>query len=289
MIIAHVPSAFQPEYRTMYPRYSAGKHIEEKMYAFFLKEQEHIHTEYVYLPIFWTSLYIRRNYGKQIDDVYNWLEQLDSSKKYFTVIQYADGIYIRKPLPAHIKVFAAGGKGLNVKDTPFDVSMRPHYDLPLLYDFSFPRWNIPKDIYCSFIGSCSTHPIRKKCQDQLSHLNGLVFADTIQHSEYIRTMNRSVFSLCPRGFGLTSFRLFEAIAAHAIPVYIWSEDAVLPYKDKIDWESFCVLVHEDDIGEIPHILSQVDIPKYTTALQKVTPLFTYEYMFEYIKEKIGKN
>ncbi len=288
MIIARVPSAFQPPYKSMYPRYSAGKHIEEKMYEFFTREQEHIHTNYVYLPIFWTSLYILRNYGKQIQDVYEWLEQLDGSKRYFTVIQYADGIYIRKPLPAHITVFAAGGKGLNIKDTPFDIRMRPHYDLPLLYDFSFPTWNITKDIYCSFIGSCTTHPIRKKCQEQLSKMNGLVFADTIQHSEYIRTMNRSVFSLCPRGFGLTSFRLFEAIAARAIPVYIWSEDAVLPYKDKIVWDSFCVLVHEDDISMIPDILRQIDIPKYLAALDRVKSFFTYEYMAQYIKERVQK-
>ena len=34
-------------------------------------------------------------------------------------------------------------------------------------------------------------------------------------------MHESVFHLCPRGHGPTSYRLYEALQADTIPIYIW--------------------------------------------------------------------
>ena len=37
-------------------------------------------------------------------------------------------------------------------------------------------------------------------------------------------MRDSLFSLCPRGYGPTSFRLYESIQLGSIPVYIAEDD-----------------------------------------------------------------
>jgi hypothetical protein len=36
-------------------------------------------------------------------------------------------------------------------------------------------------------------------------------------------MHTSVFHLCPRGNGPSSYRLYEALQADTIPIYIWDE------------------------------------------------------------------
>ena len=62
-------------------------------------------------------------------------------------------------------------------------------------------------------------------------------------------LTQSIFSLCPRGFGPTSFRLYESIQLGAIPIYV-SDKFHLPYKNFIDWEKLCLLI---DINEIENI------------------------------------
>ena len=114
MIIQDIPSIFQPAYRSNYPEYSSGKNIEEIFFKYFLDNKDNIHTEYIYLPVFWTSYYVLNQYGENIQPLYNWLDTLDNSKKYFTIVQYASGIYIRNPIN-NILVFSAGGGGLNNK------------------------------------------------------------------------------------------------------------------------------------------------------------------------------
>ena len=88
--------------------------MEEIFYDYFLNEQTNIHTNLVYLPIFWTSYYVINGYGERIEPLYNWLDKLDKNKKYFTIVQYASGIYIKKDIP-NLIVYSAGGGGLNYK------------------------------------------------------------------------------------------------------------------------------------------------------------------------------
>ena len=39
------------------------------------------------------------------------------------------------------------------------------------------------------------------------------------------------FSLCPRGFGRTSFRLAETVGAGRVPVFVYSDQLWVPYRD----------------------------------------------------------
>src|ERR1043165_1445749 len=69
------------------------------------------HTERQYLPIFWTSYYVSKaRYGKDrsaIDMLQRFLDGLDKRVKYFTVLQYDDGI-INDISKLDIKIFGSG-------------------------------------------------------------------------------------------------------------------------------------------------------------------------------------
>ena len=61
--------------------------------------------------------------------------------------------------------------------------------------------------------------------------DGRASADT---RRFVELMSRSVFALCPRGYGRTSYRMYEALQLGCIPVYIHDEPW-LPYADELDW------------------------------------------------------
>ena len=59
--------------------------------------------------------------------------------------------------------------------------------------------------------------------------NELRFTDE-QFNSYKDLISESYFSLCPRGYGPTSFRLYESISLGTVPIYI-SDDFSYPLKD----------------------------------------------------------
>eukprot|EP00753_Platysulcus_tardus_P011418 PLAT3287.8.p1 GENE.PLAT3287.8~~PLAT3287.8.p1 ORF type:complete len:402 (+),score=69.10 PLAT3287.8:135-1340(+) len=75
----------------------------------------------------------------------------------------------------------------------------------------------------------------------------------------------STFVLAPRGNGLYSYRIVEALHAAAIPVVIAS-DYVLPFEDVLDWRSFAVLVSEAELERVPYILRSFT-PAQVSALR----------------------
>ena len=55
--------------------------------------------------------------------------------------------------------------------------------------------------------------------------------------KFQQIMSESYFSICPRGYGPTSFRLYESIAAGVVPVYI-SDSHFLPYAESVIGKNF---------------------------------------------------
>jgi hypothetical protein len=110
---------------------------------------------------------------------------------------------------------------------------------------------------CTYRGS-NTH----KCRRQLSTINqpGYSIIDStssnsVHKSDYLTELDHSVHALCPRGHGLTSFRLYEAMARGCLPVTI--ADGWVPPKG-IAWDRFCTFVNQSDINTIPNFLSYSD-------------------------------
>ena len=300
MLILDVPSKFQPKYTSDYPSYSSGKNMEEIFYEYFSTHKNNIDSEYIYLPVFWTSYYVTNDYANNIDELYNWLETLDKTKKYFTIVQCAFGIFV-KNFDLNILVFSAGGGGLNIgrnihiREVNYNGLIRSiffgkkgDYDLPLLCLPLFPSINIKKNIFCSFMGRFDTHPCRIIMKNVLSDNINFKFYDSVNYEEYNNILNKSIFTLAPRGFGYTSFRLFEAILAGSIPIYIWEGEKILPYSDELNWEDFCIIINISEINKLTHLLENIDIIKMQYKVNEVKQLFTFEKMGNYILKKITK-
>jgi len=294
MIINNIPSKFQPVY--------SKKNIEELIFDI-IKSSEVV-SEYIYLPVFWTSYYILNNYGDRSGELSDWINSLDKSKKYFTIVQNDAGIHV-KNYDIDIIVFSAGGGGLNISIGDLDIdSCYSHifynnisrvvfsgnigtYDIPLLSLPEIPSLDLQKDIYCSFAGRYDTHLLRMSVKDKLKHNNKFLFLNSMDYNSYTNIINRSIFSLCPRGFGYTSFRLYESLLVNSIPIYIWEDKISLPFSDEINWNDFCVIIHIDQIDNLEKILNDIDIDKMQQRISELKYIFSIKYTSEYIIKKIS--
>ena len=120
----------------------------------------------------------------------------------------------------------------------------------------------------SFVGSKNTHPVREDIfalssekilvKDTSGHSPSMTYhgepAPRAQFwSEYADSIADAKFSLCPRGKGAGSIRLFESMKMGRPCVII--SDAWHP-NDGVDWESFSIRVPESQVARIPEILER---------------------------------
>jgi hypothetical protein len=102
---------------------------------------------------------------------------------------------------------------------------------------------------------------------------------------FIHETMDSKFALAPRGYGRSSFRFFEILQLGTIPVYVWDDKEWLPYKDKIEYDKFCISIHESELDILDEILSGINEVVFNRMLaeyEKIRPMFELEYMCEYI-------
>jgi hypothetical protein len=247
--IVEVPEHFLPEMPVQYPPHQGySPMIEERAYSFFKTNQE-LESDYIYIPIQWTSWHINPNgeYGKNTQPLIDFCSQLTEkhpNEKFFTVVQYDGGTLV--PID-NCKIFASSG------DFNSSLGKNSSYEpIPLLCDShgGFPREE--REYKVGYAGR-DTHPLRVKMNKVLAHLPGYKFAINLDHNrtEVFRDiLYNSVFALSPRGFGPASFRMYEAIQMQCIPIYI-SDEFWLPFTEYIEWDKMCLLIGEDEIESIP--------------------------------------
>jgi len=136
---------------------------------------------------------------------------------------------------------------------PENIKAIPHYSLNIK-DIKPISVDTP-NLFC-FIGAEYTHPIRKlivnmydTCHDTYKWMS------ESYKSKFFDMMENSKFSLCPRGTGLGTIRLFETMGMKRVPV-ILSNGFVPPLDWKVDWNEFSVRIHEKNYDKIPEILSR---------------------------------
>ena len=250
-----------PLYPT-YPPYHVGPYLEEYFYSFYKKNKLRFDKLGVTLiPAYWTNLYIN---GISSDAIQQYINLLPKDKKYFTVCQFDDGI--QETLPTGTINFVAGGN-------------KPGIPIPLICSALPSAYIKPcdKDIFCSFVGTIlnnDKYACRLKLYECFQSDPDFYFtkprgwSNIIQQDqlkEFIETTQRSIFTLCPRGYGLQSFRLYEALQLNSIPVFVYDKD-FFPFSNFIDWHSFCVLVKIDQIPKLKEILSQITLEKQQAML-----------------------
>ncbi len=67
--------------------------------------------------------------------------------------------------------------------------------------------------------------------------------------EYIGNIVGSLYTLCMRGAGNFSYRLYEVLCLGRIPLFL-NTDCALPFPDAIDWKVHCVWVEQNELAHL---------------------------------------
>lgn len=279
-MMIQTPDSLRVVINVHYPPFNS-QIFEEFFYSKYI--QNTVVTERIYLPIFWTSLYVNRNYGNgDLSDIQSFIDNLDRTKKYYTIVQYDDNI-LNDFGDLDIKIFAMGGHGkYSDRCYPIPLNCLPP---PNIYK------NPNKDIFCSFIGS-DTHSVRVNMRSALNGNSKYFISQPIGYGQFRDVMSRSIFSLCPRGYGETSFRICEALQNESIPVYIY-DNPLVPFNTEFDFNEIGIQIHINEISKLDEILSsktQEDIQRYVERGRDIyQKYFDYDGCFNSIIEVLQKN
>ena len=260
MRIASVPPSLQLPSLHPSPRHApAGVSIEHHFGQY---AAEHaLDTDWIYLPIYWTANYVTMGF-RATETTQRVIDGLSPTERYFTIVQADDGVY--EKLPNNVLVFGAGGTG----DVPIPLLCDPHTTPPSRH----------RDYLASFIGHIECggpasenlpHSswnadgagaiVRRAmvsafCGAENCHVEDRQGEGFVDIKVFRNVAARSQFSLAPRGYGKTSFRLYEAMGLGSIPVYIFDNIPWLPYVDVVDWSGFCVFCPSNEIDTLPERL-----------------------------------
>lgn len=270
----NTPDIFRPfpNYPT-YPPYHTGLYLEDYFIDYW--KNNNFFTERQFIPISWTSYY---NNGLDRNVLQTYLNSISKSGKYFVVSQHDEAP--SELLPPDTLIFSAGGNvtGKNVIPIPLVCSPIPN------------KVSCVKDIFCSFVGS-NTHSTRSMIYDAYKDKyyfsqdtwTGHISEDKFEHFKNIAC--RSKFSLCPRGYGASSFRLYEVMQLNSIPVYV-SDRHYLPWSDELDWNEFCVLINSNQILNLENILESIDNDTYNRMITKLNHVYEKYFTLESICQHI---
>lgn len=255
-MIQEIPKQFQPQQKSSYPRYCTDVMIEQYVHQNYKGEHDRI-----YLPIYWTNYYVNNDYGNgNIKPLYEFLDSLDKSKKYFTVVQYDDGI-LEKPLDLDLLIFSSGcSQGI-------PIPLLPSHYLPVA---------TKKTIDVVFIGNAENHPIRQEMLDIVKPWN----FHAMSPQAFYKCLGESEFTLCPRGYGATSFRLYEALSCRSVPIYI-SDEHILPFRELIEWNKIAIIIHSSDIAILRQIMAEHK--QDWDYFDSIKHMFTMEGTLKYIE------
>ncbi len=123
-------------------------------------------------------------------------------------------------------------------------------------------------LLATFVGSSITHPVREKLfafnREDIFVRDTSAYSTKITYhgepavreqfwSEYADSIANAKFSLCPRGKGAGSVRLYESMKMGRACIIV--SDAWQP-NDSVNWNSFSIRVPESEASRIPEILEQ---------------------------------
>lgn len=302
--ILTAPKKFCQGFVESYPGHQVSPMIEEFASEYFKKHE--LVGDWIFLDVWWTSFHAnsrllpkwRKKWLGEKKRRYNnlgqWLRRvIDPDKRYFTICQDAQGVEFDQliRLPDNVLVFSAGGVG--------------NVPVPLLcdlYDKDFVCVD-EREVLVSFRGVIK-HPVhrypwRECILDEFSNKPDCVIEDTVDPGtevtrpaqRYADLMKGSVFSLCPRGYGKTSFRLYEALRYGSIPIYIHDGEPWLPYQDEIDWEALAIITHYRDVPGLFKRLTAIS-PEQISQMQEygntlLARYFSMQGTMDYIVRTLG--
>ena len=179
-----------------------------------------------------------------------------------------------------------------------------HFDFrnPYVDDHPGNAYDMEKEYLYCFAGRIS-HKVRKVILDTKPRRPDIMLTDTsnfflfshegvekrVKEQEWFGgVLEKSKFSLCPRGAGTCSIRLFETMKIGVAPV-ILSDDWILP--DGPDWNEFAILIPEKDAHRIEEIVGsrEADYKPMGEAAQKAYEShFSDTSYFNYLVDQCGR-
>jgi hypothetical protein len=102
-------------------------------------------------------------------------------------------------------------------------------------------------------------------------------------------LRRSVFTLCPAGFGRWSFRFVQAAMFGSIPVLL-SDGYVKPMARYIDWDRCCLTLPESDVAKVPALLRAMprdEISRYQNKLRNTAAKLTARAMHDMLAKELS--
>ena len=293
----------KPSTQVKYPPFKNGLYMEEYFSRYWANESFQLKDRFVYLDIFWQNLFHSGDIKTFMSQITPYVvnvckEAANENKIVFTLCQWDDGIQLQCDKPDNLIIFSIGGSNNYNKDNDIRLPLIVEDVNYKLSDIS--KVNLSdKTILCSFIGTC-THDVRHKMVAALQSNTQFEFhiknSWTLDIPENMMTLFidktlKSKFALGPRGYGNSSFRFFEIMQLHVIPIYVYDIDNVngLPYQDILDYSRFSIIIRIDQIHTLPDILHSITDDQYNTMLKELeivrlwfTPHGTCEYVRKYL-------
>jgi len=137
------------------------------------------------------------------------------------------------------------------------------------------------NLVCAF-----NNNIRRNLKTSLGDNSNILISEKIEFSEYRKTLSSSLFTLCPKGLGLSSYRFFEAFHLNTIPV-LFADNVILPYENDIDYSKIIIRIPEDKASDgefIITLLNSVNQEEMLTNIRNARLMFTLKG----VQEKIYK-
>lgn len=169
--------------------------------------------------------------------------------------------------------------------------------------FSFQKKE-RRDLLFSFVGQTSYYPrlpsnhIRGGRLLHIAYNNRIGFIGTPNEArarwgrrgEYFRMLRRSVFTLCPAGYGRYSYRVGEALEYGSIPV-ILSDGYILPLSAHLPWEKVCLHIQESEYSDLSKVLESTgtnQISNYQKNINQLKNLFAGKSIASLVANELHK-
>jgi hypothetical protein len=202
------------------------------------------------------------------DEVSSWLRQLphyvgnERRHVFMTLHDSSERFYLESVcFRASIRRSCRDDRAVAIPYAVEDLISQTHFDPSRIrYDATF----------AGFVGCPVSGPVRRQVIASLAKTTRIrTFvspaerfhghqkdAERLERRElFLKSLAESWMVVCPRGAGVNTYRFFEALSMGRIPVLI-SDDCLLPFEDRIDYDAFILRIPEKDAEHSADIIAQ---------------------------------
>jgi hypothetical protein len=148
--------------------------------------------------------------------------------------------------------------------------------IPHPNDIIVPFWVINTDwveeekkYTAGFIGSIN-NGLRRELAYTISGKDGYIFRSGLPWDEFSKLSSQCLFSLCPKGQGLSSYRFYESFHLNTVPV-LFADNVTLPFEDEINYSQVCLPIAEStahDFKDLDGII-RAHTPSWSKTIENI--------------------